>query len=299
VRPRFAFIALALGASTAALSQEPAARVTVHVAIEDASGQPVRGVAAASFSLDVDGAAHPIESVVPEAQPLSVILLADLSPSVNEFAGRLNGAARDFVEGLDAADRWRTGTFADRILFSRAFASGRASFRPEPRDPIVVRERGVRGGSPVWDALYQSVELLAEAAGRRSVVVFTDGRASGNDRGLDDVAEFAIDHAVSVSAVVPLRSFGVRQDRATVALISPAAGLDRLTRYTGGVLLGGYDHKDDPLRRLRALAARLRAGYALTFAIPKPDARRHRLDVRVTGCGVQVRAPTAFRTPDR
>src|SRR5207247_2554436 len=87
-------------------------------------------------------------------------------------------ARRTYVASLDAADRWRAGEFADRILFSRAFAPGRSPFRLEPREPIAVRERAVRGGSPLWDALHHSVELLADQPGRRSLLVFTDGRAS-------------------------------------------------------------------------------------------------------------------------
>jgi hypothetical protein len=78
-------------------------------------------------------------------------------------------------------------------------------------------------------------------------------------------------------------------------VVSPAASLDRLTRYTGGLLLGGYDFKRNPLELGPAVAARLRAGYALTFVMPELDGRRHRLEVRVATPGLEVRAPMAFR----
>jgi hypothetical protein len=61
------------------------------------------------------------------------------------------------------------------------------------------------------------------------------------------------------------------------------------------VLVGGYEFKGDPLKQLPGLAVRLRAGYALTFDVPVPDGRKHRLDVRVATQGLQVRAPMAFR----
>ena len=224
-------------------------------------------------------------------------MLVDDRLSMKWFAASLNGPAKEFVESLDAADRWRVGAFGDRILFSRSFASGPASFRLEPREPIAHRERTVSGGSPLWDAIHQSVELLADQGGRRTVLVFSDGRASGNQHGLEEVAEFSIDRAVSLSAIVPTAGVGLRQDHETIAVVSPAANLNRLARYTGGVLLGGYDSKDEPLKQLEHLAIRLRAGYAVTFVVPNPDGRRHRLDVRVATPGLQVRAPMAFRAP--
>jgi len=272
-----------------------AARITIHVAVEDQTGQPVERVPPSTFSLTVDGVAQPVESVTAEVQPLSLILLIDDSLSMKPLAGHLDRPAREFAAGLDAADRWRMGTFGDRIHFSRNFASGPKSFRLDPQEPISVRDRTVRGGSPLWDAIHQSVELLADQAGRRAVLVFTDGRASGNQHGLEAVAEFSIDHAVSLSAIVPDPPRGIRQDRETVAVVTPAANLDRLARYTGGLLLGGYEAKDKPLKHVPGLAIRLRSGYALTFVVPNPDGRRHRLDVSVAGRGQHVRAPMAFR----
>lgn len=84
-----------------------------------------------------------------------------------------------------------------------------------------------------------------------------------------------------------------------MAVVSPAANLDRLARYTGGVLLGGYDPKDAPLKQMVALANRLRMGYAVTFVMPRSDSRRHRLEIGVATRRLQVRAPFVFRTAFR
>lgn len=269
--------------------------MTVHVAVEGQLGLPDRSVPADAFSVSVDGVERPIESVRAADQPLSVIVLVDESGSMKWIADRIEAPARDFVERLGDKDRWRAGAFGDRITFSPEFTTGRSSFRLAPRDPIVVRERMVRGGSPLWDAVRQSVELLAGEPGRRMVVVFTDARASGNLHGAADVAEFTVDNTVSVSAIVPVPAYGIRQSRETIAVVTPAVNLDRLARYSGGVMLGGFEAKEQPLKLLATLATRLRAGYAVTFAVPDLDGRRHRLDVRVATKGLQVRAPMAFR----
>ena len=294
MRPFLAVVA-GLWMSIAGVPAHETARILVHVSVEDALGKPVVGLSATAFSLSIDGVTHPIESVIRADAPLTILLLVDDSLSMMPYTNGVELAARLFVADLDAADRWRVGMFADRILFSRAFAPGRSSFRFEPRDPITLRERIVQGGSPLWDAIHQSVELLAQEGGRRTLLVFSDGRAGGNWFGLEEVANFSVDHQVSLVAVAPLPPRGIRQDPETVLMVRPAANLDRLTRYTGGLLVGGYDAKEQPLKQLRGLAGRLRAGYALTFHVPQPDGRRHRLDVRVTTPGVEVRAPMAFR----
>jgi VWFA-related protein len=283
-----------VAAMTLPADAQRGARATVHVAVEDAAGNPAGRLAADAFSLSVDGAAQPIDSVVPAAQPLTLIVLVDRSQSMTMSNAGVDAPVKRFAAALGAADRWRVGTFADRILFSRDFVAGPRSFQIAPRDPIVVRERRVRGGSPLWDALHQSIELLAPEPGRRTVMVFTDARASGNEHGLDDVAELAVDASVAVNAIVPVAARGIRQDARTMAVVTPAASLDRLSRYTGGVLRGGFDLEDGPTRQIERVAARLRSAYAVTFAAPA-DGRRHRLEVRVAVPGLQVRAPMAFR----
>jgi hypothetical protein len=264
---------LAAAGVCAAISPTPAERgaaVRIHVAVEDQSGKPVHRLAAGMFSLTVDGASRPIESVVPSDQPLSVTVLVDDSLSMQPFASRLQKAAKEFAAGLDAADRLRVEKFGT-----------------------------APGGSAVWDAIHRSVELVADQSGRRAILVLTDGRASGNLHSLEEVAERSVDRAVSLSAVVPDPPRGIRQDAKTMAVVTPAANLDRLAQYTGGVLLGGYAVTDQPLKQLRGLAARLRAGYTVTFAMPDADSRRHRLDVRVATPGLRVRAPMAFRVSGR
>lgn len=292
---RLVLVAAGVCAWISATPAQHAARITVHVAVEDGLGAPVTGLPPGTFSLSVDGVAQPIESIAPADQPLSLILLVDDSLSTLLISAELTNGVRQFAARLDPTDRWRVGEFGDRIRFSRNFVSGPKSFGLSPQQPVTLRDRPVRGGSPLWDAIHQAVELLADQPGRRSVVAFTDGRSSGNHYGLEEVAEFSIDGAVSLSAIVPDPPRGIRQDKETMAVITPAANLERLARYTGGVLLGGYEVKDKPMKQLPGLALRLRTGYALTFVMPDPDGRRHRLDVRVAAPGLQVRAPMAFR----
>jgi VWFA-related protein len=272
------------------------ARIVVHVAVEDANGHPVSGLPAAAFTLTVDGQPHAIESIAPASQPLSLLLLVDASRSMAPQGGRLERAVKRFVVSLDAGDRIRTGVIDDEIAFAPTFDSPASSFRIMPRDRIVVRERLKTGGTPLWDAIHQASELLGAEHGRRILLVFSDGRTSGNQHSLEEAAEFAGDTNVSVTALAPFVTRGIHQAEKTIAIVTPVAHLDRLTQYTGGRLIGGYESKIDPIDQLPTLARRLRAGYALTFSVPA-DGRRHRLGVRAAAPGVRVRAPMTCRAP--
>lgn len=285
-------------ASLPLMGQErrPEARVTVHAAVEDATGTPVKGLTASTFALALDGERRTVDSIVPAAQPLSILLLVDVSRSMSPFGEGLEKAAREFVASLNAADRIRVGAFGDEIRFSQAFTADKRAFRLEPRDGIVLRKRSVTGGSPLWDAIYQSTELLVAEHNRRVLVAISDGRSSGNHYSLEEAAELAGDGGVAVNVLAPFATRGIRQDRKTVLYVRPAANIDRLTQYTGGMLVGGYDAVK-PAKQLRLLAHRLRAGYAVTFAVPA-DGRRHRLDVQVGIPGVQVRAPLVVHVAD-
>jgi VWFA-related protein len=285
-------------ASLAAAGPErwPETRITVHVAVEDGEGAPVAGLPATAFAIVVDGERRTVDAIVPTAQPMSILLLVDTSQSMAPFVGGLEKGAREFVASLDAADRIRVGTFSDEIRFSPAFTADKRSFRLAPRDGIVLRKRAVTGGSPLWDAVYESTGLLVAEHNRRVLVVISDGRSSGNHHSLEEAAEFAGDGGVSVNVLAPFATRGIRQDRETVLYVRPAANIDRLTQYTGGLMIGGYDAVK-PVKQLGALGQRLRAGYAVTFAAPA-DGRRHRLDVQLGVPGLRVRAPLAIRVPD-
>ena len=284
-------------ASLAAAGPErwPETRVTVHVAVEDGEGAPVTGLPATAFTVAVDGERRTVDAMVPTAQPMSILLLVDTSKSMAPFVAGLEKGAREFVASLAVADRIRVGAFGDEIRFSPMFDADKRSFRLEPRDGIVLRKRSVTGGSPLWDAVYQSTELLVAERNRLVLLAISDGRASGNHHSLEEAAEFAGDGGVAVNVLAPFATRGIRQDRETVLYVRPAANIDRLTQYTGGLMIGGYDAVK-PAKQLGALGHRLRAGYAVTFAAPA-DGRRHRLDVQVSIPGSQVRAPLVLRVP--
>ena len=289
------FSALLLAAPSA---QDADTRIVIHVAVENVHGEPLTGLAATAFSITVDGQPRPVIAATPASGPLSVIVLTDRSRSMRPHLDDLDDALEAFASALAPEDRVRAASLAGEISFATAFTTDKKALRSRDRHPAIPHPRRVAGGSPLWDAIHQSVELLAREPGRRAVVVFSDGRSTGNWHGLAETAEFAMAHGVSISAVLPDARSDLPQTANVLLIVRPTVNLDKLATYTGGLTLsaGGGPSASPP--QFRAVANRLLAGYTLTFASPSRDGRAHELDVAVHAA-VQVRAPRAFRAPER
>jgi len=289
-------VACAVAMLASGSDRAPGVRVSLHVAVEQPSGAPVEGVRPDEFVLLVDSEPRQVESVAPASQPLSILFLLDSSQSMEPYAAEMEKAAATLAAALRPLDRIRVGTIEDKILFSRAFTTDKSRFTFRPRGRSALRERSVQGGTPLWDAVTQATELLASEEGRRVLLVFSDGRATGNHHSLEDAAILAGDSNVTVMALAPFTTRGLRQAPKLVAIIRPAASLDRLAKYTGGILVGGYQQPENMKKELQLLADRLRSGYTLTFTAPA-DGRRRGVSVRVNRPGLHVRAPVTFRVP--
>jgi Mg-chelatase subunit ChlD len=114
--------------------------------------------------------------------PLDVVLMVDVSHSVTHPGffktdrSLIADAATALATALDPADRARLGVFGTTIALTPTALSGRVAIAR-----AASGFAGVEGGpSPVWDALNASAVALDTAAGRRAVIVVTDGRSTGN-----------------------------------------------------------------------------------------------------------------------
>jgi Mg-chelatase subunit ChlD len=82
------------------------------------------------------------------------------------------------------------------------------------------------GPTPIWDALDEAMALLADAPGKRAIVMYTDGRSTGNTHSLAEVMERATRASISINAVIPPPKI--------VDQLNPADLLERLAQATGG-----------------------------------------------------------------
>jgi hypothetical protein len=228
------------------------------------------------YTVTVDEMRVPVTTVSRGPQPLSAIVLLDVSDSLRlgplVEIRRLSGVARP-------GDTIRVGTFADRVAIgSTAIVDGASAAQAERE----VRQTG--GASPLWDAICASVDALREAGGLRVVVVFSDALPTGNDRSFDETYDTVVQSGVMVS-VLGIGDDGLRLD-GQMQVIGRNDNLRRLAQDTGGEYAELRDPKaevDVPSRMLIGQMNRLRGRTRLEFQPPARGGAVHRVSVALHG----------------
>lgn len=236
------------------------------------------------YLLTVDDQAVPIARVVPGPQQVSAIVLLDVSASVGsvpiaDVAKRVANAARK-------GDSIRIATFARKILISQTLLLDESTASKAARE---VSQPS--GPSPLWDALHAGFTAVAGENGARAVVIFTDGMATGNDKGFSEIEELFAASGVIVSAV------GVGEKALKVGSGMRAVGrndaIRRLVEGTGGNYAELQRPTDTPTYSLPGIVDQIRKRYRLDFTPPVRDGAVHRISVTLGGR--PVRAPARMR----
>jgi hypothetical protein len=289
-------LAVSLGAGLAHAPRPDTPLVRIPVSVEDGLGRPVKGIEPGEFTLFIDNVPAPIVDVAAELQSLRLILIVDVTTRPPLSAGLLREAIDQVAGAMRDGDRahvWRVGGRITRgPAFTREAISRRtaAGFAANPAN----LERS--GPSPIWDAIVEASEALETGEGRRAILLYTDGRASGNRHGAADVATRALAAGVSVSVVAPQTTTTFRNDDRMIT-VHPDRMPQAIARDTGGVFFhfpqGRRSRDDGPPPSLGATFAgimtSLRHEYVLTVARPDGPGP-HLIGVRVNRPGLTLRA---------
>ena len=282
--------------------------VAVYATVTDKDGRLVPDLGREAFEIRDGGKPQPLTVFANEVQPISLVMLLDRSGSMRGNNGLVAEAAAAFVERLGPGDRARIGSFADRIeIAPPAFTEDRVVLRS-----ILEATAMVTGPTPLWNAVDEGLEALHGQAGRKVVLVFSDGGnapatvGSGN-RSLFDVMRRAQQDDVMIYAIglqtTTLRARGgggIGGLSGGMTSLRPDPGLARIADETGG----GYfelTRGDDLASTFTRVADELHHQYALGFEPPRLDDKMHKIEVRVSPKGAKVRARTEYfagRPPD-
>jgi hypothetical protein len=273
------WVVLCAAASVAVVGAAPQSVTPVQLYVPT----PSSSATARDYVVEIDGAVVPADRLIRGPHPLSAIVLHDVSGSMQ--LEPLVPLARRLANDVQQGDTIRLATFADRILIGSKPIADRASVE------AVVREVTQPGGaSPLWDAIGQSVEALP-TNGLRGVVIFSDGRASGNDRGFEDIYELATRSGVILSVVA--LSDEAERAPSKMRLIGRNEGLQRLARGTGGTYTELLTRRSLRIPPIVGALNDLRRRARLEVVPPARDGAVHR--VSVTLGGRPVPAPTLIQ----
>lgn len=303
--------AIVAGAAVAAASQQqPVIRsgtdtVRVFVTVTDRDGRLVTNLTQDKFEVRDEGKPQPITLFDNTPKPIELIVMLDVSGSMEGNLGLLRAASRQLFARLGPEDVARVGTFGEEIAISGEWT----------RDARVLEAAlpaAIAGNAPtpLWRAIDEAVEAFGEASDRRRVVlVLSDGGDSGpRMRGRYVSQVEAIDRARAEDVMVygiGLQSRGARRPpvglgggglSAALMADEPDPGLARAALETGG----GYSEvrpRDDLGTAFAAVVTELHSQYLLGFAPPKRDGKKHDIQVRLSQRGLEPRARKSYIAP--
>ena len=160
----------------------------VMVTVRDVNGVPITGLGANDFEIIEDGreAFPPSEATMrvnPDAA-ISLMMVIDVSGSMEgkpvEEAKR---AANALLDQLSPQDRAGIVAFADEVksldptVLEEGKELGFTADKNALRNVVNFLDSKIGWDTPLYDAIYKGVKMtVAEQAGKRAVVVMTDGR---------------------------------------------------------------------------------------------------------------------------
>jgi VWFA-related protein len=271
--------------------------IIVDVGVEDGNGRPVTNLKQGDFELLVDSVPRSIASFSTESRELAVAMLVDVSASMSRVSltddDRYGRTLQALIRELETGDRASLGRISGGSTKTGSLSGDSAALFREVNELLTVPDSDRFGPSPLWDALAAATGQVSGATGSRAVVLWTDGRSTGNHLGMADVIDRATGSGVSIHFVI--EHFTTWTPRGPRNEPSPCTRVASLTAATGGtcrvnLLEGNGYFNEPPIPEVRRVLDSLHQRYTIGFQAGS-DGQRHALEVRVKRSGLRVRAP--------
>lgn len=173
-------------------------RVSVHISVTDAAGQPV-GVDPSSLVLRENGVPVIPETIegMGEGEPLTTLLVLDASGSM-AHDGKLvaaQQAARNYVEQMRSGDRIGVLAFNTEVHLAQPITADRAALR-SAIDGLTASD-----DTALYDAVDRAVEIVEGIPGRKAVIVLSDGMDNRSTTGAAQVLDHVARAELSMSTI--------------------------------------------------------------------------------------------------
>ena len=112
------FAVLVVAAAVAAIvpaARQPSNVARVEVAVTGPGGQAAPGLTREDFRVSLDGAPAPLASFAGPEEPLTIVLLFDVTNSLTNYGDIGREIERSFVRALTPKDRARIGGIGNRL----------------------------------------------------------------------------------------------------------------------------------------------------------------------------------------
>lgn len=292
------------------------ALVSLPVIVSDREGRYVPGLRAEDFQVLEDGVEQQVSHFATTETPFVVALLLYTSGSARLRLAEMQEAAASFVEGLRPGDKVAVISFGEKVEILAGPTND--------REVLLRAIRGVPVGNstPLYDAVdFVLRRLFAGVAGRKAVVLLTDGLDNGSaaataEGSMYDAEELdVLIYPVQYDPFVEeTRAFATSLNRPpelrSEKVYPPgfnAKDYEKAGRYLREMALrtGGRHHHADGAanvkRAFKHIAEELRFQYSLGYypkAAPEPSRRRAiKVKVRHPNLSVRTRSSYIYNPP--
>lgn len=277
----------------------------VNASVTDRNGRAIHGMRLTDFSVYEDGNERKIVNVTPTSEPFNLVLLLDVSGSVEERIDFIRKAARDFLNTASPQDRISIISFRDDIQVISGFSTDRSLLSKK------LDEIDAGGATALYDAIaYTLVSTLKPLRGERTaVVVLSDGDDNKSFVPFPAILEATIESGALIyplyvpsglipESSVPRPSITVDPMRTRYLTITTRAQEEgqKLATASGGVFYS-IKRLEDLQKAYDDVVAQMRTAYTITYASSADGTGHRRIRVRANRDGASVRLSPAVVAP--
>jgi VWFA-related protein len=252
--------------------------VEVYVTVTKGK-QLVPNLKASDFVLTEDELPVTMDFVDDQEVPLHIVLLVDISESVQDTLGTIQDAAIAFVNSLHQQDRVTLIFFNSKIVAFQQLT--------DDRNPIIqqIKNAKASGMTKLYDSMMLGMKQLEGKTGRKAIVCFTDGENTSGTSSRTDVLNSTARSGYPIYTI----GAGAGLELSTLKII--------LQEFAD--INGGKAFFIESLNKLRsafeAVAAELRSAYVLNYYTRIPqDGRWHDLSIRTVDPQYTVHSRKGF-----
>src|SRR6266700_2790753 len=278
----------------------------VNASITDRNGRAITGMNPSDFAVYEHGAERKITNVRPATEPFNLVLLLDVSGSVEERIDFIRKAARDFLSTASPQDRISIISFRDDIKVISGFTTDRALLSKK------LDELDAGGATALYDSVaYVLSTTLRRLRGERTaIVILSDGDDNKSFIPLPALVEATIESGVLIyplyvpSGLIPESSVAkpeitidpLRSRYLTLTTRAEEEGR-KLATVSGGVYYPIH-RLEDLQRAYDAVVLQLRTAYTITYTSnSSPTQRRVRVRANRDGAAVRLGPVVGVATP--
>lgn len=155
--------------------------VTVPVTVLDRNGRYISNLKKEDFQIFENGIEQEIDLFESVEQPITVLLLLDVSGSMSSYLAELTRAANAFALQLRPNDQMAAATFA--VSFRLLLKPKKVS---DLNKSVKIQKHIGDSWTRIYDAVDDALRLMKKIRGRKAIVLFSDGGGEGIYSSLKD-----------------------------------------------------------------------------------------------------------------